>query len=109
MEGIKKSFVNIELMLRLFFVSIFFPNFIGGESPHGLTLATHTTMIVTMMKQANNHDMKWQLFNVVKLVVVGDHEEHTIDFVKTENHHANRTNDSHYQDFSTMSKKHNLG
>ena len=40
--------------------------------------------------------------NVVKLVVVGDHQEHTIDFVKTENPHANRTDDSHYKDFSTV-------
>ena len=34
--------------------------------------------------------------NVVRLAVVGDHE----------NHHANRTDYSHYEDFSIASKKH---
>ena len=47
--------------------------------------------------------------NVVKHVVVGDHQEHTIDFVETENHHANRIDDSHYEDFLTVSKKHDPG
>ena len=35
--------------------------------------------------------------NVVRLVVVLDHHEHTIVFVKTENHHANRTDYSHHE------------
>ena len=47
--------------------------------------------------------------NVVKLVIVGDHQEHTIDFAETENHHANRTDDNHYEDFSTVIKKHDPG
>jgi hypothetical protein len=47
--------------------------------------------------------------NVAKLVAVGDHQEHTINFVEIENHHANRTDNSHYEDFSTVSKKHDPG
>jgi hypothetical protein len=39
--------------------------------------------------------------NVVELVVVGDHQEHTIDFVEIENHHANRTSDSPAEGIST--------
>ena len=47
--------------------------------------------------------------NVVKLVVMVDHQEHTIDFVETKNHHANRIDDSHYEAFSTVIKKHDPG
>ena len=34
---------------------------------------------------------------------------YTIDFDETENHHANRTDDSHYEDFWIVSKKRDLG
>ena len=46
---------------------------------------------------------------VVRLVVVADDQEHTIGFVETETHHADRIDDSHYEGFSTTSKKHDPG
>ena len=47
--------------------------------------------------------------NVVRLASVGDHQEHTVGFVETENHHANRTTYSQYEGFATSSKKHDPG
>ena len=47
--------------------------------------------------------------NVVRLAVVGDHQEHKIGFVERENHHANRIYCNHYERLFTASKKHDTG
>ena len=47
--------------------------------------------------------------SVVRLADVEGHRGHTIDFVETINHHANKIDYSHCEGFSTTRKKHDLG
>ena len=65
--------------------------------------------LILVFWQLQNVHPKVYHGNVVRLARVGDHQEHTIGFVETENHHANRTAYTQYEGFVTSSKKHDPG